>query len=148
MIFGYFKRRREKADAFALGRKASNQIASEVEDLIQNFCGPRREKFLTVLEQRLTGIQPVEGVTFEQQAKIEWQVMVDNWKDYIPDQQKEIWQLLEAKGYGVALQWLEEPTKTLIAQHLDGQFTQLFTDGLNNVIEAVARQKLNPIGGS
>ncbi|MEQ1726386.1 MAG: hypothetical protein ABL882_10725 [Sphingopyxis sp.] len=148
MIFSYFKRRREKAEAFAMGRQAGNQIASEVEELVQNFCVPRREKFLMVLDQRLTGIQHIEGATFEQQARIEWQVMVDNWKDYIPDQQREIWQLLEAKGYGAALHSLEDPTKQLIGQLLDAQFTQLFTDGLNNVIEAVERQKINPIGDS
>jgi uncharacterized protein with gpF-like domain len=94
-----------------------------------------------VLDQRLTGIEPLEGVTFEEQARIELEVMWKNWRSHQHEQEAEAWELVLVK-WGEVISQLggEDVTKKAISSHLSWHSAQLFSAGLSNTVEAIDRK--------
>ncbi len=146
-MFSYLRKRRERREldrqAYDLGVDAGNAQAADIATIVDELIAPKREGFLMVLDQRLTGIRPVDGVSYQEQAKIEFTIMRENWSEHRGEQEDEVFRLFWAK-WGSVLETVDPDhslTKSLIAARLDDEFVKLFDAGLQNTADAIERDR-------
>ena len=143
-MFDFLRRRKqERVEAslvFEQGRKAGEAIVEDATAIVDGYCSDRRERFLMVLDQRLTGITPVEGVSFREQAGIELQVMWDNWNERSAEQEAEVWKIFWEK-WGKVMTQLggEDEMREVILSRLSWHSTEIYSQGVENSFEALER---------
>ena len=141
-MFSFFRRRKPKesepSEAFKLGYDAGGKISDYVTSVVDHICTSRREKFLMVLDQRLTGIKPTQGVTYADQARIEISVMWENWRSYEPELEAEAWKLITDEWQEVLSQFgCEQEIRDMIHSRVALHSTELFAGGVSNAAEAI-----------
>jgi hypothetical protein len=145
-VFDFLRRRKqqraEAALAYEQGQQAGAAISEDAATIVDAYCTDRRERFLMVLDQRLTGIVPVEGVSFNEQAQIELQIMWENWNKRTAEQEAEVWNIFWEK-WGEVMTQLggEDAIKKIISSRLSWHSAELFSQGVENSVEALERSQ-------
>ena len=145
-MFDFLRRRKqeraEAALAFEQGQQAGAAISEDATAIVDAYCNDLRERFLMVLDQRLTGIVPVEGVSFNEQARIELQIMWENWNTRTAEQEADVWNIFWEK-WGEVMTQLggEDAIKKIISSRLSWHSAELFSQGVENSVEALERSQ-------
>jgi hypothetical protein len=143
-MFGFFRRRKqERAEAalvFEQGQQAGATISEDAIAIVDQYCVNKCERFLMVLDQRLTGIIPIEGVSFREQARIELHIMWENWNERNAEREADVWKIFWKK-WGEIMTKLggEDAIREIISSRLSWHGTELFSQGLENSVEALER---------
>ena len=145
-MFDFLRRRKqeraEAALAFEQGQQAGAAISEDATAIVDAYCNDLRERFLMVLDQWLTGIVPVEGVSFNEQARIELQIMWENWNTRTAEQEADVWNIFWEK-WGEVMTQLggEDAIKKIISSRLSWHSAELFSQGVENSVEALERSQ-------
>jgi hypothetical protein len=144
MVLGYFHRRKQKKAeaeaAFRTGQQVADELSKDVFSVVDGFCEPRVEKFLMILDHQLTGIEPVEGVSFQEQGKIHLKIMWDHWNERRAETKETLTQSLQSKWKQVTDALGADQISEMVSSRVDWHTTNLFTQGMDRVMEAVDRQ--------
>ena len=127
----------EAQEAYEQGRQLGRAVSVDIDLFADELLIYRRRNFLEVLSGRLEGIKSVEGITYDAQARIELQVMLENWNEKRTEQQNEIWSALASKWGDEPLRWSEAEAQVLIKSAVDSHAVQLATDGIKRTAEAI-----------
>ena len=141
-MFSFFRREKPKdpqpSEAFKLGQDVASTISDHAISIVDHICASRREKFLMVLDQRLTAIRPVEGVSYADQARIEISVMWENWRSRERELEGEAWKLVGDEWQEVLNQLGgEQAIKHMIHNRVSWHSAELFAGGVSNAAEAI-----------
>lgn len=142
---GFFSRKSQKrrADeaAFDLGRRTGQNISNDIDLLVNKIVVPKRDRFLSVFQQRLDDIVEIEGVPFVEQARIEQLVLLENWNERKSEQESEIWTLLSQKWGKETLAVLKENKESEISSAIAQQYIDIFGLSTDRIGAALEKRK-------
>jgi hypothetical protein len=145
-LFGFLRRRfagddqttsPEAREAYEQGRQFAQAVGADIDFFADEILLHRRRNFIEVLAGRLEGIQPIDGITYTEQAQIELKVMIENWTEGLSDQCNEVWTALVAKWGEEPMSWSKDQVDVLIRAAVDRHAVQLTAEGIERAAEAI-----------
>lgn len=128
----------EQTEAYQFGRQAGAAMAADIENTADQLLLERRRNFIAVLDGRLERIQDVTGVTYAQQAQIEFKIMLDSWTERMAEQESEVRAEIEQRWPKGLTDISEDLISQIIPDRVGWYYAQLFSEGLEHAADAVS----------